>query len=153
MTCRFVLDRWRGRPAGTHVTPLVGEPTADRGYTTHPGRGSSDHDGGSVELAARLTEAGCTHGAMEATGVYRKPVWHILEDAESFTLVVARVQHIWSVPAAKSDRKNVTCIADLLELGLIRGSFVPPAPIRESRDLTRTRKQLVREVARHTQRL
>ncbi|MCY4638053.1 MAG: transposase, partial [Acidobacteria bacterium] len=153
MTCRFVLDRWLGRPAGAHVTPPVGEPTADLGHTRHPGRGSSDHDGGSVELAARLTEAGCIHGAMEGTGVYRESVWHILEDAESFTLVVARVQHIRSVPAAKSDRKNVACIADLLELGPIRGSFVPPAPIQELRDLTRTRKQLVREVARHTQRL
>ena len=108
---------------------------------------------GLLELAAWLTEAGCTHVAMEATGVYWKPVWHILEDAESFTLVLANAQHIRNVPGRKSDRNDAAWIADLLAHGLIRGSFVPPAPIQELRDLTRTRKQLVREIARHTQRL
>ena len=108
---------------------------------------------GLLELAAWLTEAGCTHVAMEATGVYWKPVWHILEDEASFTLVLANAQHIRNVPGRKSDRNDAAWIADLLAHGLIRGSFVPPAPIQELRDLTRTRKQLVREIARHTQRL
>ena len=106
---------------------------------------------GLLALAAWLTEAGCTHVAMEATGVYWKPVWHILEDEASFTLVLANAQHI--VPGRKSDRNDAAWIADLLAHGLIRGSFVPPAPIQELRDLTRTRKQLVREITRHTQRL
>lgn len=106
---------------------------------------------GLLELAAWLTEAGCTHVAMEATGVYWKPVWHILE--ESFALVLANAQHIRNVPGRKSDRNDAAWIADLLAHGLIRGSFVPPAPIQELRDLTRTRKQLVGEVARHTLRL
>ena len=108
---------------------------------------------GLLELAAWLTEAGCTHVAMEATGVYWKPVWHVLEDEASLTLVLANAQHIRNVPGRKSDRNDAAWIADLLAHGLIRGSFVPPAPIQELRDLTRTRKQLVREVARHTQRL
>ena len=108
---------------------------------------------GLLELAAWLTEAGCTHVAMEATGVYWKPVWHVLEDEASFTLVLANAQHIRNVPGRKSDRNDAAWIADLLAHGLIRGSFVPPAPIQELRDLTRTRKQLVREIARHTQRL
>ena len=108
---------------------------------------------GLLELAAWLTEAGCTHVAMEATGVYWKPVWHVLEDEASFTLVLANAQHIRNVPGRKSDRKDATWIADLLAHGLIPGSFVPPAPIQELRDLTRTRKQLVREIARHTLRL
>ena len=106
---------------------------------------------GLLELAAWLTAAGCTHVAMEATGVYWKPVWHILE--ESFTLVLANAQHIRNVPGRKSDRNDAAWIADLLAHGLIRGSFVPPAPIQELRDLTRTRKQLVGEMARHTLRL
>ena len=106
---------------------------------------------GLLELSAWLSEAGCTHVAMEATGVYWKPVWHILE--ESFTLVLANARHIRNVPGRKSDRKDAAWIADLLAHGLIQGSFVPPAPIQELRDLTRTRKQLVREIARHTQRL
>ena len=108
---------------------------------------------GLLELAAWLTEAGCTHVPMEATGVYWKPVWHVLEDEESFTLVLANAQHIRNVPGRKSDRNDAAWIADLLAHGLIRGSFVPPAPIQELRDLTRTRKQLVREITRHTQRL
>ena len=72
---------------------------------------------------------------------------------ESFTLVLANAQHIRNVPGRKSDRNDAAWIADLLAHGLIRGSFVPPAPIQELRDLTRTRKQLVREITRHTQRL
>ena len=106
---------------------------------------------GLLELAAWLTEAGCTHVAMEATGVYWKPVWYILE--ESFTLVLANAQHVRNVPGRKSDRSDAAWIADLLAHGLIRGSFVPPTPIQELRDLTRTRKQLVGEIARHTLRL
>ena len=106
---------------------------------------------GLLELAAWPSEADCTHVAMEATGVYWKPVWHVLE--ESFTLVLANAQHIRNVPGRKSDRNDAAWIADLLAHGLIRGSFVPPAPIQELRDLTRTGKQLVGEVARHTLRL
>ena len=108
---------------------------------------------GLFELAEWLTEAGCTHVAMEATGVYWKPVWHILEDAESFELLLANPQHIRNVPGRKSDRKDAAWIADLLAHGLIEGSFVPPAPIQTLRDLTRTRKQLMREIARHTLRV
>ena len=61
---------------------------------------------GLLELAAWLTEAGCTHVAMEATGVYWKPVWHILEDESSLTLVLANAQHIRNVPGRKSDRND-----------------------------------------------
>jgi transposase len=78
-------------------------------------------------------------------------VWHVLED--HFTLVLANAMHIRNVPGRKSDQTDATWIADLLAVGLIRSSFVPPAPIQELRDLTRTRKQLVREMARHTQRI
>jgi transposase len=83
--------------------------------------------------------------------VYWKPVWHVLE--EQFTLVLANAMHIRNVPGRKSDTNDATWLADLLAHGLIRGSFVPPAPIQELRDLTRTRKQLVGEIARHTLRI
>ena len=106
---------------------------------------------GLLELADWLTAAGCTHVAMEATGVYWKPVWHVLEGA--VTIVLANAMHIRNVPGRKSDTNDATWIADLLAHGLIRSSFVPPAPIQELRDLTRTRKQLVREIARHTLRI
>jgi len=106
---------------------------------------------GLLALADWLAEAQCTHVAMEATGVYWKPVWHILEG--QFTLVLANAMHIRHVPGRKSDLTDAAWIADLLAHGLIRGSFVPPAPIQEFRDLTRTRKQLIGEIARHTLRL
>ena len=106
---------------------------------------------GLLELADRLTAAGCTHVGMEATGVYWKPVWHVLEAA--FTIVLANAMHIRNVPGRKSDMNDATWMADLLAHGLIRGSFVPPAEITALRELTRTRKQFVREVARHTQRI
>ena len=106
---------------------------------------------GLLELADWLTGHEVTHVAMEATGVYWKPVWHLLEG--QFDLLLANAQHVRNVPGRKSDVKDAQWLADLLAVGLIRGSFVPPAPIQELRDLTRTRKQLVREVGRHTQRL
>lgn len=102
-------------------------------------------------LSEWLTSHGCSHVAMEATGVYWKPVWHVLEG--DFELVLANAQHIRNVPGRKTDVADAAWIADLLAHGLIRSSFVPPAPIQELRDLTRTRKQLVREVSQHTLRI
>jgi transposase len=103
------------------------------------------------ELGDWLTACGCTHVAMEATGVYWKPVWHILEG--SFELVLANAAHIRNVPGRKTDVKDAVWIADLLAHGLIHGSFVPPIPIQRVRELTRTRKQLVAEVSQHSLRV
>ena len=107
---------------------------------------------GLLALSAWLAEQGCTHVAMEATGVYWKPVWHILDDG-AFELVLANAAHIKNVPGRKTDVNDATWIADLLAHGLIRASFVPEAGIQELRGLMRTRKQLVREQTSHTQRL
>jgi transposase len=106
---------------------------------------------GLLELADWLTRHEVTHAVMEATGVYWKPVWHLLEG--QVALVLANAQHVRNVPGRKSDVKDAQWLADLLAVGLIQASFVPPAPIQELRDLTRTRKQLVREISRHTLRL
>jgi transposase len=106
---------------------------------------------GLLALADWLREAGCRQVAMESTGVYWKPVWHML--AGEFELVLANAAHIKNVPGRKSDVNDATWIADLLAHGLIHSSFVPPAPIQELRDLTRTRKQLVREAVQHKQRI
>jgi transposase len=104
-----------------------------------------------LQLADWLRETGCTHVAMEATGVYWKPVWHMLDG--ELELVLANPAHIRNVPGRKSDLNDAHWIADLLAHGLIRSSFVPPGPILELRDLTRTRKQLMREAAQHKQRI
>jgi len=106
---------------------------------------------GLLELADWLASHEVTHVALEATGVYWKPVWHLLEGQIELTL--ANAQHVKNVPGRKSDVHDAQWLADLLAVGLIRGSFVPPRPIQDLRDLTRTRKQLVREIGRHTQRL
>jgi len=104
-----------------------------------------------LALSGWLTGYGITPVAMEATGTYWKAVWHLLEPA--FALVLANAAHVKGVPGRKSDVNDAMWIADLLAHGLIRGSFVPPEPIQDVRDLTRTRKQLVREIAQHTQRI
>jgi transposase len=104
-----------------------------------------------LALSDWLAEQDCTHVAMEATGVYWKPVWHVLEG--SFELVLANAMHIRNVPGRKTDVNDATWIADLLAHGLIRSSFVPPAAVQEMRTLTRTRKQLVRERVQHVQRI
>jgi len=106
---------------------------------------------GLLALVDWLEEQHCTHVAMEATGVYWKPVWHVLEGR--FELLLVNPAHARNVPGRKSDVSDAHWLADLLAHGLIRPSFVPPEPIQELRDLTRTRKQLVRQVARHTLRI
>ena len=106
---------------------------------------------GLLQLVEWLTGHGCTHVAMEATGVYWKPIWHVLK--EHVALVLANAMRIRNVPGRKSDMNDATWIADLLAHGLIRSSVVPPAPIQELHDLTRTRRQLVHEVARHVLRI
>jgi hypothetical protein len=94
---------------------------------------------------------GCTHAVMESTGVYWKPVWHLLEG--HVELVLANAQHVRNMPGRKSDMNDATWLAELMAHGLVHGSFVPPEPIRELRDQTRTRAQLVGEVRRHLQRI
>jgi transposase len=122
-----------------------------RGKVSHEVRRFATTSKGLIELAEWLEAGHCTHVAMEATGVYWKPVWHMLEGR--FTLILANAAHIKGVPGRKSDVNDATWIADLLAHGLIRASFVPPQPIQELRDLTRTRKQLTREIVQHTQRI
>jgi len=124
---------------------------AEGGKSSREVRSFETTTSGLLALCDWLTAFGCTHVAMEATGVYWKPVWHILEG--SFELLLANAAHIRNVPGRKSDVNDATWIADLLAHGLIRASFVPPAHILEMRDLTRTRKQLTREIVQHTQRI
>lgn len=103
------------------------------------------------ELSSWLSSHGVCHVVMEATGVYWKPVWHIL--ADEFELLLANATHVKSVPGRKTDVKDAQWLAELLAHGLVEGSFVPDEPIQELRDLVRTRKQIVRERGRHVQRL
>ena len=107
---------------------------------------------GLIELSEWLEENGCTHVAMEATGVYWKPVWQVLADS-SFELILANAAHVKNVPGRKTDVNDAMWLAELLAHGLVRASFVPEPAIQELRGLLRTRKQLVREKASHVQRV
>jgi len=99
-----------------------------------------------LELTDWLRACGVTHVAMESTGVYWKPVWNLLQGQCEVLLVNA--QHIKAVPGRKTDQKDSEWIAELLQHGLLRPSFVPPTPIRELRDLTRYRASLAQECNR-----
>ena len=104
-----------------------------------------------LRLQEWLLSRGVTHVAMESTGVYWKPVWHILEG--SVELVLGNARAMRNVPGRKSDQSDAAWIADLVAHGLIRSSFVPPEPIQALRDLTRTRTQMMHERGRQVQRL
>jgi transposase len=98
-----------------------------------------------------LTSNGVTHVAMESTGIYWKPIFYVLEEA--VTCLLVNPAHIAQVPGRKTDVKDCVWIAQLLEHGLLRGSFVPEGPIRDLRDLTRFRKNLIEERPRIANRL
>ena len=104
-----------------------------------------------LALQQWLVDEEVSHVAMEATGVYWKPVWHVLEPV--CALILANPAHIKNVPGRKTDVKDAEWIAQLLAHGLVEASFVPPTPIQELRALTRDRRQFHREASQHVQRI
>jgi transposase len=108
---------------------------------------------GLLDLCAWLSGYGVRHVAMEATGVYWKPVWQVLSAEGDFELTLANAAHVKNVPGRKSDKSDAEWLAELHAHGLIRASFVPEPATAELRGLVRTRKQLVRERTKHVQRL
>jgi transposase len=103
-------------------------------------------------LADWLTAEGVTQVVMEATGQYWKPVWYVLEEA-GFQLLLVNARHVKILPGRKTDVCDAAWLAELLEHGLLRGSFVPPAAIRQLRDLTRYRKRLIQTHSAECQRI
>jgi transposase len=121
------------------------------------GRGQATREFGTftnrlVELRDWLVSEGVTEVAMEATGVYWKPVWHVLDNA-GFELLLVNPAHFRNLPGRKTDVKDSEWLAQLLECGLLRGSFIPPADIAKLRDLTRYRTKIIQERVRETQRI
>jgi transposase len=104
-----------------------------------------------LALADWLAAAGCTHVAMESTGVYWKPLYNLLEDG--FALLLVNAQHVKAVPGRKTDVRDCEWLADLLRHGLLKASFVPARPQRELRELTRYRTAVIRERATAANRL
>ncbi len=104
-----------------------------------------------LEMADWLATAGVTHVAMEATGVYWKPIYNLLED--HFTLLLVNARHVKHLPGRKTDVQDCQWLAQLLQAGLLQASFIPPRPQRELRELTRHRSQVVAEKTRVANRL
>ncbi len=122
-----------------------GRGQATREFATFTGR--------LVELRDWLVAEGVSQVAMEATGVYWKPVWHVLEEAPGLQLLLVNPAHFKNLPGRKTDVADSEWLCQLLECGLLRGSFIPPADIARLRDLTRYRTKIVQERVRETQRI
>jgi transposase len=125
--------------------------TDERGRLTRHTRTFGTMTADLLALAAALTSLEVTHVAMESTGEYWKPVYNLLEG--SFTVLIVNAHHIKNVPGRKTDVQDAQWLADLLCHGLVRGSFIPPQPQRDLRDLTRQRTNLVRDRATVVNRL
>jgi transposase len=106
-----------------------------------------------LEMTQWLVDEQVTHVAMEATGVYWKPVFHALAQAEGLEVLLVNAHHVKNVPGRKTDAKDAEWLAELCEVGLLRGSFIPPAKVAAVRELTRYRRKLVEERSRETRRL
>jgi transposase len=148
----LVYARCAGRDV--HKATVVGcvrGPGARRGDRQTEPRTFASTRRGLEELTGWLTGHGVTHVAMESTGVYWRPVYAGLEGVVQVLLVNAR--HVQMVPGRKTDVRDCEWLAQLLECGLLRGSFVPPPAARDLRDLTRLRKALIRERGHHVNRI
>ncbi|MGZ6670679.1 MAG: IS110 family RNA-guided transposase [Solirubrobacteraceae bacterium] len=132
------------------VTACVRAPGAD-GKRAQEVREFKTTVGGLLVLHDWLKAHGVTHVAMEATGVYWKPVWAVLED--DFDCLLVNARHVKNLPGRKTDVKDAEWLCQLLEAGLLRASFVPPKPIRRLRNFTRYRTAQVKERQREANRL
>jgi transposase len=106
-----------------------------------------------AQMVAWLVDQGVTHVAMEATGVYWKPVFHALCEADTLEVLLVNARHVKNLPGRKTDARDAEWLAQLLECGLLRGSFIPPKDIAAIRELTRYRKKCIQSRTRELQRL
>jgi transposase len=148
-----IVERCAGLDVGKdEVVGCVRTPAPSRRGRSSELRTFLTFTAGLEELADWLTSNGVTEVVMEATGQYWKPIWYVLED-RGFDLKLVNAKHVKMVPGRKTDLADAAWLAQLLEHGLLGGSFVPPAPIRELRDLTRYRKRLIQTHTAECQRV
>jgi len=147
------IERCAGIDIGKHeVVACVRTPDPNRRGRRKQTRTFSSFTGSVEEMADWFTAEGVTEIAMGATGSYWKPVWYVLEE-RAFELKLVNAQHVKILPGRKSDVLDAEWLAELLEHGRLRGSFVPPPAIRELRDLTRYRKRLIQAHTSEGQRI
>lgn len=148
-----LLERCAGVDIGKdEVVACVRTPSPDGKRRRKQTRTFRSFTGELEAMADWFTTEGVTEVVMEATGSYWKPVWYVLEE-RSFELKLVNAQHVKILPGRKSDVLDAEWLTELLEHGLLRGSFVPPVAIRELRDLTRYRKRLTQAHTSECQRI
>src|SRR3954451_15563407 len=148
-----LIERCAGIDIGKHeVVACVRTPAPGGRGRRKQTRTFTTFTGALEEMADWFTDQGVTDIAMEATGPYWKPVWYVLED-RSFELRLVNAHHVKILPGRKSDVLDAEWLAELLEHGLLRASFVPPPATRELRDLTRYRKRLIQSHTAEQQRI
>lgn len=148
-----VVERCAGLDvAKDEVVACMRTPRPSGGVRQAELRVFSTFTSGLEELADWLAANGVVEVVMEATGPYWKPVWYVLED-RGFDLKLVNAKHVKMVPGRKTDMADAAWLAELLEHGLLRSSFVPPPAIRELRDLTRYRKRLIQTHTAEQQRV
>ena len=138
---RRLIDRCAGIDVGQALL-VVCVRVVDEGRLTEQVHSFGATTPDLLALRDWLASLGVTHVAMESTGVYWKAPYYVLEDG--FEVLLVNAAHLKHVPGRKTDVIDAQWIAEILSYGLLRGSFVPPAPIRELRDLTRYRKSPIR---------
>jgi transposase len=149
-----LVDRCAGIDIGKElIVACVRTPSADGRTRRKETRSFSSFTFSLEEMADWFRAEGVTEVVMEATGSYWKPVWWLLEERADFELKLVNARHVKMVPGRKSDVLDAEWLAELLEHGLLRGSFVPPPEIRRLRDLTRYRKRLIQDHTSEVQRI
>src|SRR3954464_6777048 len=149
-----LIERCAGIDIGKHeVVACVRTPAPGGRSRRKQTRTFASFTGALEEMAEWFLAEGVTAVAMEATGPYWKPVWYVLEDRPFEQLLLVNAQQVKILPGRKSDVLDAEWLAELLEHGLLRGSFVPPPAIRDLRDLTRYRKRLIQAHTSECQRI
>jgi transposase len=149
----LVVERCSGLDVGKdEVVACVRVPAPDGRGRRQEVRTFATFTAGLEALADWLATEGVTQVVMEATGQYWKPIWYVLEE-RGFDLLLVNAHHVKILPGRKTDVADAAWLAELLEHGLLRGSFVPPPVIRELRDLTRYRKRLIQAHSAECQRI
>ena len=147
-----IVDRACGLDVHKRTVSACVRLPADNGGRRQLRRTFKTFSGDLSALADWLAAEGVAEVAMEATGVFWKPVWAALEGRVP-TIKLVNARHVRMVPGRKTDVADAAWLAQLCEAGLLRGSFIPPAPIRRLRDLTRYRKRLIQDRTREVQRV
>jgi transposase len=149
----LVVERCSGLDVGKdEVVACVRVPAPDSRARRQEVRTFATFTAGLEALADWLAVEGVTQVVMEATGQYWKPIWYVLEE-RGFDLLLVNARHVKILPGRKTDVGDAAWLAELLEHGLLRGSFVPPPAIRQLRDLTRYRKRLIQAHSGECQRI